>query len=44
LLGFKYDKLKAEKYKLVVITSFGNLWVVDLIKHLGANGLANMLK
>jgi hypothetical protein len=32
---FKYDKSNAEKYQLALIMSLGNLWVVDLIGHLG---------
>jgi hypothetical protein len=44
LLRFKYDKSKAEKYQFALITSLGNVWVVDLIGHLGANGLADMLQ
>jgi hypothetical protein len=39
----KYDKSKAEKYQLTLIMSLGNLWVVDSIGHLGANGLADLL-
>jgi hypothetical protein len=40
---FKYDKSKVEEYQLALTTNFGNLWVVDSIEHLGANGLANLL-
>jgi len=40
---FKYDKSKAEKYQLALIANLGNMWVVDLIGHLGANGLADLL-
>jgi hypothetical protein len=40
---FKYDKLKAKEYQVTLITSLRNLWVVDSIGHLGANGLANLL-
>jgi hypothetical protein len=39
---FKYDKSKAEEYQLALIASLGNLWVVDSIGHLGANGVANL--
>jgi len=38
-----YDKSKVEEYQLALIASFGNLWVVDSIRHLGANGLTNLL-
>jgi hypothetical protein len=41
---FKYDKLKAEEYQLALTTSLGNLWVVDSIGHLGADGLAHLLQ
>jgi len=41
---FKYDKSKAEKYQLALRASLGNLWVVDLIEHLGADGLVNLLQ
>jgi hypothetical protein len=41
---FKYDKSKAEKYQLALTVSLGNLWVVDTIGHLGANGLADQLQ
>ncbi len=34
---FKYDKSKAEEYQLALITSLGNLWVVDSIGHLGVD-------
>ncbi len=44
LLRFKYDKSKAEKYQLALRASLGNLWVVDSIEHLGADGLANLLQ
>jgi hypothetical protein len=40
---FKYDKSKAKEYQVTLITSLRNLWVVDSIGHLGANGLANLL-
>ncbi len=43
LLRFKYDKSKAKEYQLALITSFGNLWVVDSIGHLRVDGLANLL-
>jgi len=41
---FKYDKLKAKEYQLALTTSLGNLWVVDLIGHLGAYGLTHLLQ
>ncbi len=41
---FKYDKSKVKEYKLTLTTSFGNLWVVDSIRHLGANGLVDLLQ
>jgi len=41
---FKYDKSKVEEYQLALIASLGNMWVVDSIGHLGANGLVNMLQ
>jgi len=41
---FKYDKSKAKKYQLALRASLGNLWVVDLIEHLGADGLVNLLQ
>ncbi len=44
LLRFKYDKSKVEKYQLALITSLGNLWVVDSIGHLGVDGLTNLLQ
>jgi hypothetical protein len=43
LPGFKYDKSKAKKYQLALTTSLGNMWVVDLIKHLGTDRLVNLL-
>jgi hypothetical protein len=44
LLRFKYDKSKVEEYQLALTVSFGNLWVVDSIRHLGADGLADLLQ
>jgi hypothetical protein len=41
---FKYDKSKVEKYQLTLTTNLGNLWVVNSIGHLRANGLANLLQ
>jgi hypothetical protein len=41
---FKYDKSKVEKYQLALTTSLKNLWVADLIGHLGANGLNDLLQ
>jgi hypothetical protein len=40
----KYGKSKAEKYQLARTASLGNLWVVDSIGHLGADGLVNLLQ
>ncbi len=40
---FKYDKSKVEKYQLALTTNLGNLWVVNSIGHLGANGLLDVL-
>jgi hypothetical protein len=40
---FKYDKSKVEKYYLALTASLGNLWVVDSIGHLGADGLTDLL-
>jgi hypothetical protein len=40
---FKYDKSKAKEYLFALITNLRNLWVVDPIRHLGANGLADLL-
>jgi hypothetical protein len=41
---FKYDKSKVEEYQLALITSFGNLCVVDSIGHLGGNKLSGLLQ
>jgi hypothetical protein len=35
LRRFKYDKSKIKKYQLALKASLGNLWVVNLIRHLG---------
>jgi hypothetical protein len=40
---FNYDKSNVEEYQLALTVSFGNLWVVDLIGHLGADELADLL-
>jgi hypothetical protein len=32
---FKYDKSKIEEYQLALTASLENLWIVDLIGHLG---------
>jgi hypothetical protein len=40
---FNYDKSKVEEYQLALTTSFGNLWVVDSIGHLGVDGLIDLL-
>jgi hypothetical protein len=44
LSKFKYDKSKAREYQLALTTSLGNMWVVDSIGHLGADGLADLLQ
>jgi hypothetical protein len=41
---FKYDKSKVEEYQLALTSSLGNLWVADLIGHLGADGLVDLLQ
>jgi len=41
---FNYDKSKVEEYQLALTTSLGNLWVANLIGHLGADELANLLQ
>jgi hypothetical protein len=41
---FNYDKSKVEEYQLALIASLGNLWVADLIGHLGVEELANLLQ
>jgi hypothetical protein len=43
LLRFKYNKSKVEEYQLALTTNLENLWVVDSIRHLGADGLADLL-
>ncbi len=40
---FKYDKSKVEEYQLALITSLGNMWVVDSTGHLGADELVDLL-
>jgi len=44
LTRFKYDKSKVKKYQLAITMSLRNLWVVDLIGHLGVDGLTDMLQ
>jgi hypothetical protein len=44
LLRFKYDKSKVEEYQLALTTSLRNLWVANLIGHLGVNGLVDLLQ
>ncbi len=44
LPSFNYDKLKVEKYQLALTTSLGNLWVIDSIRHLGADELVDLLQ
>jgi hypothetical protein len=41
---FKYDKSKIEEYQLALTTNLENLWVVDLIGHLRADRLADLLQ
>jgi hypothetical protein len=41
---FKYDKSNVEEYQLALTSNFENPWVVNSIGHLGANGLADLLK
>jgi hypothetical protein len=41
---FKYNKSKVEEYQFALTVSLGNLWVVDLIGHLGADGLVDLLQ
>ncbi len=41
---FNYDKSKVEEYQLALTTSLGNLWVADLIGHLGEDELADLLQ
>ncbi len=41
---FKYDKSKVEEYQFALTTNLGNMWVVNSIGHLGANGLVNLLQ
>jgi hypothetical protein len=41
---FKYDKSKVEEYQLALTTNLGNMWVVNLVGHLGAKGLADLLQ
>ncbi len=40
---FKYDKSKVEEYQLALTTSFGNLWVANSTRHMGADGLTDLL-
>jgi hypothetical protein len=40
---FKYDKSKVKEYQFALIMNLGNLWVVDLIRHLRADGLVDLL-
>jgi hypothetical protein len=41
---FKYDKSKAKKYQLALIANFKNMWVVNLIRHLGADRLDDLIQ
>ncbi len=40
----KYDKSKVEEYQLALTTSLRNLWVINSIGHLGADGLVDLLQ
>jgi hypothetical protein len=40
----KYDKSKAKEYQLALTTNLANLWIVELIRHLGADGLTDQLQ
>jgi hypothetical protein len=42
LSRFKYDKSKVKEYQLALIANLGNMWVVESIRHLGANGLVDL--
>ncbi len=37
------DEVKDEKYQFALTSSFKNLWVTNLIGHLRANGLTDLL-
>jgi hypothetical protein len=41
---FKYDNSKVEQYPLALTTSLGNLWVANSTRHLGVDGLINLLQ
>ncbi len=41
---FKYDKSKVKEYQFALTTSLGNLWVVNLIGHLGVDRLVDLLQ
>jgi hypothetical protein len=40
---FKYDKSKVEQYQLALTMNLGNLWVANSIRHLGVDGLIDLL-
>jgi hypothetical protein len=40
---FKYDKSKVEQYQLALTTSLGNLWVANSTRHMGVDGLTDLL-
>ncbi len=40
---FKYDKSKVEQYQLALTMSLGNLWVANSTRHLGVDGLIDLL-
>jgi hypothetical protein len=41
---FNYDKSKVKEYQIALTVNFGNLWVVDLIGHMGADRLVDLLQ
>jgi hypothetical protein len=40
----KYDKSKTKKYQLALIANLGNMWVTNLIGHLGVDRSADLLQ
>jgi hypothetical protein len=44
LLRFNYDKSKVEEYQFALTTNIRNLWVFDLIGHLGVDELVDLLQ
>jgi hypothetical protein len=41
---FKYDKSKVEQYQFALTTNLGNLWVANSTRHLGVDGLTDLLQ